>query len=71
MKKEILNLKGVTLLTKGYQKDIKGGLSYPTDGGDGGLCPESNCSSDSQCPQFGSYCKSVGSGDCYWKECSH
>jgi hypothetical protein len=50
MLKNILNLQGVVVLTKAQQKNLNGGR-YPA-------CPQSTCSSDSQCP--GSYCANTG-----------
>ncbi|CAL2076416.1 hypothetical protein [Tenacibaculum sp. 190524A05c] len=69
MLEKILKLKGVEVLTKNAQKDLSGGVSF-THAGNGGSCPESNCKSDSDCRVGRSYCRSVGSGNCYWKECS-
>jgi hypothetical protein len=68
MLEKILKLNGTTVLNKAYQKEILGGTPISHD--DGENCPPSNCSSDSDCQIGSSYCRSVGNGNCYWKECS-
>jgi hypothetical protein len=70
MKKSILSLEGVEVLSRNVQKRVTGGnriLSIV----DAGSCT-STCSSNSDCPQRGSACSTYECDkNSYFKQCSY